>query len=210
MSCVTSQDYGATSTVGAVSLFTSISAPILRSVDPVKVARFLKECERYELEITAKQSELPTLKVLPYTASIDRSLIKNLFFMGKFDSIADGVTSASDLNDEHIKVYIDSLVSTIDESEMDPTIIEKAIEGLSMPNHIANADARVTHFCSDFLERLEGVGFCNFRIINPNISISLLMSRVSPPALKREMRKRINYDEDLERNLKNFIKILTR
>ena len=38
---------------GSATVFTPISAPIIRSVDPVKVARFLKERERYEIEISA-------------------------------------------------------------------------------------------------------------------------------------------------------------
>ena len=66
----------------AVSVFAPIAAPVLRSVDPVQVASFLKERERYELEILSKQADLPNLKALPYTASIDRTLLKSLFFMG--------------------------------------------------------------------------------------------------------------------------------
>lgn len=74
----------------------------MRSVAPIRVARFLKERERHELEITAKQSELPTL-FPPYTANIDRSLLKNLVFKGKFEKIAPNTLSASDLTDENIK-----------------------------------------------------------------------------------------------------------
>lgn len=55
-------------TAAGVSLCTPIAAPVLRSVDPVKVARFLKERERYALQV-------PTLKVVLYTASIDRTLL---------------------------------------------------------------------------------------------------------------------------------------
>lgn len=47
---------GSASTAGTVSLFNPISAPILRRVDPVKVSLFLKARERYELDITTKQS----------------------------------------------------------------------------------------------------------------------------------------------------------
>lgn len=38
----------------SVTLFSPIAAPILRSVDPVKLTLFLKDRERYELEIVAK------------------------------------------------------------------------------------------------------------------------------------------------------------
>lgn len=151
----------------AVSLCTPISAPILRSVDPVQIARFLKERERYELEIAAKQSDLPSLSVLPYNASIDRSLLKNLFFMGKFDHIADGIDRAAEVTDEHIKAYITSLVKHATGADPNLAIIEKAVESFAMSPHIADADARITHFCADFFERLEGVGCCDFREVNP-------------------------------------------
>ena len=195
---------------GSVSVFAPISAPVLRSVDPIQVARFLKERERYELEITAKQADVPTLKALPYTASIDRSLLKNLFFMGKFDTIAEGVANAKDLTDAHIKTYVESLVSRSSDDKLDPAIIEKALEGFSMPMHIVNADARITQFCADLFERLESVGCGEFREDNPKKTINLLLSRLQPAALKREMRRRISYDESLEKNLKKFIKILSR
>lgn len=66
-----------------MSLFTPISAPILHSVDPVQVSRFLIAREMYAIEISSKQAEMPSLKELPYTASIDRSLLKSLFYMGE-------------------------------------------------------------------------------------------------------------------------------
>lgn len=111
------------------------------------------------MEIASKQLEIPTLKVLPYTASIDRSLLKSLFFIGKFDVIAADITQYDLLSDEHIKTYVKSLVSSTDISEIDPDVIEKALEGFSMPNSISNADARITHFCADFFERLEAFGY---------------------------------------------------
>ena len=43
----------------AVSVFAPIAAPVLRSVDLVQVAKFLKERECYELEILSKQADLP-------------------------------------------------------------------------------------------------------------------------------------------------------
>lgn len=74
--------------------------------------------------------------------------------------------------------------------------------------YISNADARITQFCSDFFERLEGVGCCGFRIDNPEKTVSLLLPRVAPTALKRQMRKRVSQDETLETNVRNFIKAL--
>lgn len=41
-------------TSGTISFFTLIEAPVILSVNSVHVMRFLKERERYELEIDAK------------------------------------------------------------------------------------------------------------------------------------------------------------
>lgn len=65
-------------------LFTTIPAPIFNSIDPVQVAKFFKERERYELEVAYKHSEMPSLQLTLYTANIDRSLLKYLVFMGSF------------------------------------------------------------------------------------------------------------------------------
>lgn len=54
---------GAASEHAQIALFTPIAAPILRSVDPIQVAKFFKERERYELEVESKQLELPSLQV---------------------------------------------------------------------------------------------------------------------------------------------------
>ena len=172
----------------AVSVFAPIAAPVLRSVDSFQVARFLKKRERYEFEIFSKQADLPNLTELPYTASIDRTLLKSLFFMGKFDNIAKGVASASSLNDEHIKTYVQSLVSRTDKT-IDHVVIEKVLADLAMPMEIADADARITTYCADFFERLESIGCGDFREQNPKKTIRLLRSRVQPQAIKRELRR---------------------
>lgn len=85
-----------------ISLFTPVSNPLLRSVSPVEVAKFLKGLERYEIEISSSKSEIPSLKVLPFTASIDRSLLRRLFYMGKFDTFAPNFT---DVKKTHRQSY---------------------------------------------------------------------------------------------------------
>ena len=76
--------------------------------------------------------------------------------------------------------------------------------------HIADADARITHYRADFFERLESVGYGDFCDENPKKCMNLLIQHLSPAALNREMRKRISYDEGLEKKLKNFISFLSR
>lgn len=205
-----SSQHNEESTASNIAVFAPIAAPILRSVDPIQVAKFLKERERYELEIQAKQAQVPSLTTLPYSASIDRALLKSLVFMGKFDVIAPAVEKAQDLTDDHIRTYVHQLIAASNANELDPIVIENALEGFKMPMHIANADARVTHFCADFFERLESVGCGSFRDQNPKKAVRLLCHRIQPANLKREMFKRISYDINLEKNLKTFIATLTR
>lgn len=71
--------------------------------------------------------------------------------MGKFDDIAGDIDSASNLTLVHIEAYVKSLVQTSDDTVIDPAVIEKALEGFSMPANVARAAARITHFCFDFL-----------------------------------------------------------
>lgn len=50
---------GAASEHAQIALFNLIAAPILRSVDPIQVQTFFKECDRCELEVQRKQEEVP-------------------------------------------------------------------------------------------------------------------------------------------------------
>ncbi len=54
----------ATGQTPTTQVFAPIS-PVLRSVDPIQVAAFLKERERFEMEIAAKQAEIPALAAVP-------------------------------------------------------------------------------------------------------------------------------------------------
>jgi len=204
------QEPAAASSSPSVPVFVPVAAPILKSVDPVQVAVFLKDRDRYEREIASKQAEIPTLTVLPYTASIDLSLLEDLFFMGKFDKIAPSAEEADNLTDEQIKSFITSLVTRSEDSILNPGVIKAALSGLKMPMDIADPDARITHYCADFFDRLKSVGCGSFRKDNPDKTIELLVSRLHPAALKREMQERIDFDIRLQSNVKLFIKTLVK
>ncbi|MEM1369510.1 MAG: hypothetical protein AAGG02_16175 [Cyanobacteria bacterium P01_H01_bin.15] len=193
---------------GAAAIFTPISAPILKSVDPIDVAAFLKERERDEVEITAKKGELPSLSMLPYSASIDRSLLKSLFFMGKFDTIAPKVTEAKDLSDTHIQMYITSIVSSTTREGVDPSVIDQALASLEIPTTIKDPAARITQYCADSFERLEAIGYGDFRDTNSKFTVKLMLRKFSPKVLKQEMTRRVQYDDYLEKNVKLFVKTL--
>ena len=77
--------------------------------------------------------------------------------MGKFDIYAHDAFDVIEQINKNIKEYILSFVSGNANVEANPAYIEKALEGLTMPMHNVGADARVTHYCADFFERLESI-----------------------------------------------------
>lgn len=117
----------------SVAVFTPIVVPVLRSDKPKRVGVILKERERYDLEIKGKQAEVASLAVASWTASGDHALLKNLVYMGKFDTLAPSVTNSSNLTDTHIENYVRSLVTR--DTSFEPTAIESALKSLKFPTH---------------------------------------------------------------------------
>ena len=190
----------------AVTVFQPISHPVLRSLDLVKVSAFLKERERYELDIAEKKIELPTLTAAPYTACIDRALLRNMHFLGKFDDIAPNV-AVIDLSSDHVKTFISGLVKK-PSSGYDPRAIDGALRGLAMPSHIADPDARVLHFANSFFERLEAIGYRSFRDTNKEKTVALMCEHVTPPRLREVMQRKLEFDSDLKADVRGFVKSL--
>jgi len=166
---------GSQQPAASISLFAPISAPILRSLEPVNVSRFL---------------------------------LKSAFFFGKFQTIAADVTEVSNLTSEHIESFVKSLVARTSATRTDYSVIEKVLVGFSMPMKIVDADVRIMHYFSDFFERLESVGYGSFRTENPEQTVKLLISRLQPAALKHEMRKQIQFDKTLEKDVQKFAQVL--
>lgn len=79
-----------------------------------------------------------------------------------------------------------------------------------MPTKIFDPEARIITRCANFFQRLESVGCADIPEDNPKKSVRLLCSHLQPEILKKEMRKRIYYDESLEKSVKTFIKVLTK
>ncbi len=87
--------------------------------------------------------------------------------MGKFDNIAQEAESVSNLTDDHVKLYVESVVKRADKGSIDNVAMEKVLADFSMPMNISDADARITTYCADFFERLESIGCGDFREQNP-------------------------------------------
>lgn len=77
-----------------------------------------------------------------------------------------------------------------------------------MPMNILDAEARITTYCANYMERMESVGYGDFIEDNPKKSVRILCSRLKPEILKKEMRSGIEYDLSLEKSVNSFIKVL--
>lgn len=165
----------------SVALFTPITSPVLWSADPIDVAKFLKEQGRYEVEVLAKQAEVPTLSMVPYSASIDRTLLRHLVFIVAFDDTAPDTTVES-LADENVEVYERGPVPT-SQDEVDPAHILEALKSVKFPVKIRDSSALITTYCADEFKRLDAIGYGEFERQNPKHTIKLLLEGFCPQAL---------------------------
>lgn len=72
--------------------------------------KFLKEREIYDVEIASHASSDSRKIPVPWKESMDKTLLKNIQFLGEFDKVAPGVDDYSDLIDQHMEVFIQALV----------------------------------------------------------------------------------------------------
>lgn len=108
--------------------------------------------------------------------AVERTLLKNLIFMAKLEKVAPETTFAK-VTDDEVEENIKSLVvQPVDGYE--PDIIERALGGLKMSADIHGPDAHVTTFCSEFFERMDGIGSSEFRADNPKQMIAPMLSKV--------------------------------
>lgn len=129
-------------------MFVTVTVLVLRSVKPPVAAKVLKKRERYELEVESKRSEIPSLNPVPYTASINRSLLNNLVFMAALQEIAPD-NAVDSFTDDDVKSLIVSFVQG-NQDEVSPCQLRESMKGLRLAVHIVVATAQVTRSCSDF------------------------------------------------------------
>lgn len=163
-----------TSNTASVPVLNAITAPVLSSVDPILVTKFLKEWERYVREVHSKQAEVPALKSVPYTASIKVTLLKSLFFIVKCDEISRNMKYYTQLKEEHIETFIKSLINCSCQTTYNPAVIDAFLSGRQMDMKITDPDARGTLHCSTFFKRnVESVGYGSFpKLIRKKNNIS--------------------------------------
>lgn len=89
----------------AVTVFSTISHPILKSVDQVAVSKFIRDRERCEKQVKEKRSEIMSLTEASYCVSVDVGLLRTLIFLGTFDTSSPD-EEADELTLENTKVFI--------------------------------------------------------------------------------------------------------
>ena len=95
------------------------------------MSQFLRDRERYELEIVEKKKEVPSLRKEYFKVSVDPGLLRRMLFMGRFRNITPGKTVLQVITG-HIEQWIRSVVDRED-STFDPAVIEEAIASLRVP-----------------------------------------------------------------------------
>lgn len=74
--------------------------------------------------------------------------------------------------------------------------------------NIARAEFLITSYSSEFFNRLDTVGFSDFKTGSQNQTKNLLMKRVYPKRLKEEMYRYLILNESLKSLVRKFVKKL--
>ena len=80
--------------------------------------------------------------------------------------------------------------------------------GLKFPTGIVDPSTRITTYCADVFERLEAVGYGEFKTANSKHTIRILLKIVRPVALKTSMEQRLQDETGLDKDVRLFIKRL--
>lgn len=110
---------------------------------------------------------------------------------------------------KHVKKYTKNISKRAGKEKIDPDAIEKGVGDCTMQKRITDVDARVNMFCADFFDRLQRIGCAHLPTINQKKSVRLILERFQPPALKKDMRQRMEYGQYLEKYVKRFISEMT-
>lgn len=75
---------------------------------------------------------------------------------------------------------------------------------LMFPVDISDPTVRIITYSTDMLERIEEIGYGEFKQENPKQKFKLLIE-IRPPELKTVLRERFKVETGLENNVKSFI-----
>lgn len=187
--------------------YTTRTQPVLRGPTRKHAVKFLKDRQRYAMEIAEKQITDPSLALNSWTSSIDRTLLKNFLFAGEFSAIAPGVTSISYLTENHIETFIKETAYGEDDAE-NPAVIAQALKDVKFPSTEPNAGDRIKTYYQDFFTCLENSGYGSFPEDNPKKTVKLLIQKLQPASLKTAMYNWVEYKRSLYKSIPEFLIVL--
>lgn len=85
-----------------------------------------------------------------YTTSIDRSILKRVFFMRSFDDVAPNAPTES-LTSEQFKKYLERLIQS--KEAYSPARLREAMTGLYFPVNITDPSSQIIIYCTDAFDR---------------------------------------------------------
>lgn len=191
--------------VGSSALFAPVHHPVLRSIDPQRVAVFLKDRERYVDEVMEKRKHVPTMSVASFKISVDRRLLKTMHGLGRLRDVAPDIALV-DVTSDHVELYIGGIVNKSAEKEVSPTVIQDALKGVRMPMSVSAPEAGVLEYVHDVFERLEGVSYGYFKERNPEKTVILLQASLYPAHLKSAMH--IDYQQGVRKRVNEYVSLL--
>jgi len=191
---------------GSSSVFAPISHPILKSVDPVKVAEFLREREKYETEVSEKSKENSSLVAASYKVSVDQRMLKTMIFLGKLKDVAPG-KSYNNLTSAEIETWIKSLIISED-IDFNPEIVEQAVKTLRVNMKVSDPRARMLQYACDFFSKLDDIGYGSFKEKNPKMTVKLMAKHLYPFQLKEKVVRTLEYREELEAAVPAFVELM--
>lgn len=193
------------------SVFDVVRHPILKSLDPKGIIKFVDAREEYELEVNEKRKKVPTMTTASYKLCVKPRVLRSMHFMGVFDSVAQGV-AVSALTSEQIKKAIGEAVTDVRKKSRIRKSSKLRYWGSECPcssmTRIRVLDVlemRVRQFVVDYLERMENVGYGSFRDDNPKKTVVHLIDALYAPKLKALVKKDLEYRPALKKDVKAFI-----
>lgn len=97
-----------------------------------------------------------------------------------------------------MRAYLEILIKNKNEINKHLRLRE-AMAGLKLPSSITYPTARISTCCANVLERLDAIGYGDFKTENAKHTIKLLLECIRSPALKSAMEERLKVKQDWRR-----------
>lgn len=183
----------------------NIRHPVLDTLDPKGVIKFLHLREEYEDKIEALQtSSSAVIQFAPWKISVKRNILKTLYTLGKFSTIAPGI-SYSGLNSDHIREVILGIADKSEKKSLDSTKLERIAKSLRVNMKIEDPEARIQMLVAEFSEKLINDGMPYFIDSEPKAAIRMLSNALYPLTLRAKVRQDLRNSYSLQRNFVEFV-----